>query len=154
MEWPGSGVFGRGGKAWRSLACPTRRLLLARFWRSLGQGALVVALALYLHALGWTGAGIGLVLGSAGLVGAGLNLVVGITSDRLGRKPFLLAYEMLTCLCALVAATQSSPLLLAPAIALAGFGRGRTGRRGPLRPPSRRGSRRGCHRRSGVPFTA
>ena len=44
---------------WRSMAPTARRLLAARFWRSLAQGALVVDLALYLNALGWSGAAIG-----------------------------------------------------------------------------------------------
>jgi MFS family permease len=94
----------------------------------------VVDLALYLHALGWSGAAIGLVLTAAGLVGAALNLVVGVASDRLRRKPFLLAYEGMTCICALIAMTQSRTLLLAPAIALAGFGRGANGSAGPFAP--------------------
>ena len=144
------GVLRRGWKAWMGMSYPTRRLLSARFWRSISQGTLVVGLALYLHALGWSGAAIGMVLSAGGLVGAGLNLVVGVTSDRLRRKPFLMAYEGLTCICALVAMTQSSPFLLAPAIVLAGFGRGANGAAGPFAPaeqawlaesvePSRRG---------------
>lgn len=144
------GVLRSGWKAWMGMAHPTRRLLSARFWRSISQGALVVDLALYLHALGWSGAAIGMVLSAGGLVGAGLNLAVGVTSDRLRRKPFLLAYEGLTCLCALVAMTRSRPFLLAPAIALSGFGRGANGAAGPFAPaeqawlaewvePSRRG---------------
>jgi len=132
------------------MAHPTRHLLSARFWRSISQGTLVVDLALYLHALGWSGADIGMVLSVAGLVGAGLTVLVGLTSDRLRRKPYLLTYEGLTCICALVAMTQTSPLLLAAAIVLAGFGRGANGAAGPFSPaeqawlaesvePSRRG---------------
>jgi MFS family permease len=128
------GLLHRGWTAWASLALPTRRLLSARFWRSISQGTLVVDLALYLHALGWSGAAIGIVLSGGGLAGAALNLAVGVSSDRLRRKPFLLAYEGLTCLCALVAMTQSSPFLLAPAIVLAGFGRGANGAAGPFSP--------------------
>lgn len=44
----------------------TRRLLLMRALRSIGQGALVVDFALYLHALGWSGTAIGLVLTAGG----------------------------------------------------------------------------------------
>ena len=40
----------------------TRRLLLSRTLRSIGQGALVVDFSLYLHALHWSGFAIGLVL--------------------------------------------------------------------------------------------
>ncbi len=80
------------------MATATRRLLAARFWRSLSQGALVVDLSLYLHALGWSGVAIGGVLTGGGLFGAALSLVVGVASDRLRRKPFVIAYECLTCL--------------------------------------------------------
>jgi hypothetical protein len=76
----------------------TWRPLAARFWQSLSQGTFAVDLALFLHALGWRGASIGLVLS-----GAALNLLVGITTDRLRRKPFLIPYERLTCVCALLA---------------------------------------------------
>jgi MFS family permease len=147
---PTQGLHRRGWHAWISMRRPTRRLISARFWRSISQGALVADLALYLRALGWSGTAIGMVLSGAGLAGAGLSLVVGVTSDRLQRKPFLLAYEGLTCVCALVAMSQSSPFLLAPAIILAGFGRGANGAAGPFSPaeqawlaesvePSRRG---------------
>jgi predicted MFS family arabinose efflux permease len=128
------GILHRGWNAWGSMSFAARRLLSARFWRSISQGTLVVDLALYLSALGWSGAAIGMVLSAGGLVGAGLNLAVGVTSDQLRRKPFLMAYEGLTCICALVAMSQSSPLLLAPAIALAGFGRGANGAAGPFAP--------------------
>lgn len=126
----GGGLAGK----WRRLAPTARRLLAARFWRSLAQGALVVDLALYLHALGWTGTEIGGVLSAAGLVGAALNLAVGITSDRLQRKPFLIAYELLSCACALVALATAQTPLLAAAIVLAGFGRGANGAAGPFSP--------------------
>ncbi|QYM78784.1 MFS transporter [Horticoccus luteus] len=127
----------RGGgwvRRWRGLAPTARRLLAARFWRSLAQGALVVDLALYLHALGWSGTAIGGVLSGAGLVGAALNVIVGVTSDRLQRKPFLLVYEALTCGCALVAMATTHTAALAAAIVLAGFGRGANGAAGPFSP--------------------
>ncbi len=125
---------GRLLASWRSFAPATRRLLGARFWRSLAQGALVVDLALYLHALGWSGVAIGVVLSGGGLAGAGLNLAVGMASDRLRRKPFLLAYEALSCGCAVVALFTARDLPLAAAIVLAGFGRGANGAAGPFAP--------------------
>jgi MFS family permease len=128
------GLLRRARVTWSAMAPATRRLLAARFWRSIGQGMLVVDLALYLRALGWSGAAIGLVLSAAGLVGAGLNLAVGVTSDRLRRKPFLLAYEVMTCVCALVAMSRSDAALLSTAIVLAGFGRGANGAAGPFAP--------------------
>ena len=120
---------------WTGLAPATRRLLAARFWRSIGQGTLVVDLALFLHALGWHGAAIGLVLSAGGLTGAALNLLVGLTSDRHRRKPFLIAYEILTCACALLAIMAFKPILLAGAVILGGFGRGANGARPALSPP-------------------
>ena len=120
--------------SWRDWAPATRRLLAARFWRSLAQGALVVDLALYLHALDWSGLAIGAVLSGGGLTGAMLSLAVGAASDRSRRKPFLLAYEVLTCGCALVAMTTVRPELLGIVIVLAGFGRGANGAAGPFSP--------------------
>ena len=116
------------------LSSTARRLLAARFWRSIAQGTLVVDLALYLHALGWSGAAIGGVLSGAGIVGATLGLLVGVSSDRVGRKPFLLAYESLCCVCGLLAFFTSRTVPLAAVIILAGFGRGANGAAGPFAP--------------------
>lgn len=91
-------------------------------------------MALFLRALGWHGASIGLVLSAAGLSGASLNLLVGLTSDRHRRKPFLLIYELLTCACALLAMVATNSILLSVAIIVAGFGRGANGAAGPFAP--------------------
>lgn len=112
----------------------TRRLLLARALRSISQGALVVDFALYLHALGWSGIAIGLVLGGAGLFGATLGLLVGVTSDRLRRKPFLLIYESMALLCGMAALLSAQPAILAGAAIVGGFGRGANGAAGPFSP--------------------
>ncbi len=117
-----------------SISPTARRLLTARFWRSIAQGTLVVDLALYLNALHWSGTAIGAVLGVAGIAGAAFGVAIGLVSDRFGRKPFLLAYEALCCLCGLVAFATSQTALLAAAIMLAGFGRGANGAAGPVSP--------------------
>ena len=111
-----------------------QRLLLSRTLRSIGQGVLVVDLALYLHALNWSGVMIGAVLTGAGLFGATLSLVVGVTSDRLRRKPFLLIYEGVVLLASLVALLTAQPVPLVGAIIAAGFGRGANGAAGPFSP--------------------
>jgi MFS family permease len=116
------------------LSTTARRLLAARFWRSIAQGTLVVDLALYLHALHWSGAAIGGVLSGAGFIGAILGVLVGVSSDRFGRKPFLLAYEALCCGCGLLAFSTSRTGPLTAAILLAGFGRGANGAAGPFAP--------------------
>ncbi len=112
----------------------TRRLLLMRALRSIGQGALVVDFALYLHALDWSGLAIGLVLSSTGFFGAGLSLLVGLTSDWLRRRPFLLFYEILSLLSGIAALLSEQPVLLTIAAITGGFGRGATGAAGPFSP--------------------
>ena len=67
--------------------------MLVNALRSIGQGMLVVNLALYLHALGWSTTAIGSVLAAGGLLGVLLSPVIGIYSDRYGRKKFILFYE-------------------------------------------------------------
>ncbi len=112
----------------------TRRLLLARALRSVGQGMLAVDFALYLHALGWRGSTIGLVLTGAGLFGAGLSTVIGFASDRLRRKPFLLIYESLALLCSVAVLLSVRSWVIVAAAVAGGFGRGANGAAGPFSP--------------------
>lgn len=112
----------------------TRRLLAARTARSVAQGALVVDLSLYMHALHWSGLEIGLTLMAGGLVAAAFSMLIGVVSDRLRRKPFLLFNEGLTILCGLAPLLTASPAMLAAAVVVGGFGRGRAGSAGPFAP--------------------
>ena len=112
----------------------TRRLLAARGVRSVAQGALMVDLSLYMHALHWSGLEIGLTLMAGGLIAAVLSILVGFVSDRFKRKPFLLYNEGLTILCGLAPLVSASPALLAAAVIVGGFGRGRAGAAGPFAP--------------------
>ncbi len=105
-----------------------------RTLRSVGQGALVVDFALYLHALGWSGVAIGLVLSAGGLFGAALSLLVGVSSDRLRRRPFLIGYEIVSLLATGVVLITARPAALATAAIVAGFGRGANGAAGPFSP--------------------
>lgn len=113
----------------------TARLLIAsRFLRSVGQGALVVGFALYLHALQWSAAAIGAVF-MAGLVfTALLTLLLGPMSDRYGRRGFLLGYELSQTAVALLALSTAHPWLLGIAAVIGGFGRGANGSPGPFLP--------------------
>jgi MFS family permease len=111
-----------------------KRLLMARTLRSIAQGALVVDLSLYLNALHWSGLAIGLVLTGGGLCAALLSVVIGAVSDHLSRRPFLLGNECFTVLCGLAPLVSASPVLLATAIMLGGFGRGMNGAAGPFGP--------------------
>lgn len=112
----------------------TRRLLLARALRSVGQGALVVDFTLYLNALHWTGVAIGLLLTASGIFGALLSLLIGAASDRIRRKPFLLVYESVALLASLVALSTASPVPLSIVAILGSFGRGANGAAGPFSP--------------------
>lgn len=109
-----------------------RRLLAARAARSIGQGILTTDFALYLDALHWPTALIGIVLTAVLGFGVLLTALIGPLSDRVGHKAFLLAYELTVMLAALVALLTQQPLWLIPAAVIGGFGRG--GASGPLAP--------------------
>lgn len=111
------------------------RLLIAmRAARSLGQGAMVAAFTLYLHALGWSGTAIGAVLMGALLVGSALTMAVGPLSDRGGRRRFLIIYDLLQVGAAVIAMLTATPWLLVTAAVIGGFGRGANGSAGPFAP--------------------
>lgn len=118
----------------RELHPTTRRLLMTRALRSIGQGALVVDFTLYLHALHWSATAIGLLLGAGGLFGAGLNLLVGMTSDRRQRKPILIIYEAVALISSLAVVFTVQTWVLAVAAIISGFGRGANGAAGPFAP--------------------
>ncbi len=111
-----------------------RWLIAARTTRSLGQGVTVVSFSLYLDALGYSGAAIGVVLMAGLLFGALLTVVVGPLSDRRGRRGLLLAYECSAALASLAAALSTSEIVLVAAATIAGFGRGANGAAGPFAP--------------------
>ena len=109
-------------------------LMASRACRSLGQGALFVDFSLYLKAMHWAAPVIGSVLMSGLLLGALLSLLVGPLSDRLGRKHFLLVYEVVQVAAAGVAFLTAYPPLLVMAAVAGGYGRGGNGSAGPFAP--------------------
>jgi len=111
-----------------------RLLIGMRAARSIGQGAMVAAFTLYLHALGWTATAIGTILMGALLFGTLLTIIVGPMSDHGGRRAFLLGYDALQALVALVAMFTTTPWLLVTAAVIGGFGRGANGSAGPFSP--------------------
>ncbi|WP_298136142.1 MFS transporter [Acidiferrobacter sp.] len=111
-----------------------RLLIVIRAARSVGQGALVVDFALYLHALHWSAPAIGGLFMVALLASATLALFVGPLSDTRGRKAFLQAYEWVQMAAALMALTDSRSAVLAIAAILGGFGHGLNGGAGPFAP--------------------
>ena len=111
-----------------------RLLIAARALRSVAQGALVVDFTLYLRALHWPATRIGAVMAAGLLLGVVLTLSLGPLSDRLGRKRFLLAYELLQIAAAATAFATSMPLWLGLAAIAGSFGRGGNGATGPFSP--------------------
>lgn len=109
-------------------------LQIGRAIRSIGQGIAVVDLTLYLKSLSWSAPAIGGVLTGAAVIGSILMLGIGYASDRVGRKPFLITYESLICLSALLMTVTANPLLLTTIILFTGFGRGQNGAAGPFTP--------------------
>ncbi len=114
------------------------RLLAVRTLRSFSQGYLNVVAPLYLISLGMSPAGLGLLFTTSFLLGAGLTLATGISADRIGRKPFLIAFTVLMFAWgALYASTTFLPVLLMIS-AIAGIDRGGGssggGQSGPFQP--------------------
>ena len=127
----------------------TARLLIAsRLARSLGQGALVVDFALYLHALHWSAVAIGGVFMGSLIFGAGLTLLLGPLSDRLGRRQFLIGYECSQLVVAATALLTAQPLLLTAAAVIGGCSAGGHRGPGPVAPGGRAGRSRSRRRRS------
>lgn len=109
-------------------------LIGMRAVRSVGQGAMVAAFTLYLHALGWSATAIGAVLMGALLFGTLLTIIIGPLSDHGGRRAFLLGYDLVQALVALIAMLTTTPWLLVVAAVIGGFGRGANGSAGPFSP--------------------
>lgn len=111
-----------------------RCLLAARASRSVGQGATVATFSLYLHALGFSGPAIGLVLMAGLAFGSVLTLIIGPLSDRVSRRRLLIVYEVSALAAAIAAIVSPNEAVLIAAATLAGFGRGANGAAGPFAP--------------------
>ena len=121
-------------KGWATLDPVARQLIVARFLRSIAQGALGVDFTLYLKLRHWSAPEVGLLLMAGGLAGAGLSLLVGTASDRIGRRLFLLVYEAGLIVGTLAIILFPSVPVLVLTAALFGFGRGANGASGPFAP--------------------
>ncbi|WP_218669700.1 MFS transporter [Ferroacidibacillus organovorans] len=111
-----------------------KTLILTRFMRSIAQGAMGVDFTLYLRARHWSAPEIGLLLMAGGLIGSLLSLWIGISSDRVGRRRFLLVYEAGLALGTLLVILVPSATLLVLVGGVFGFGRGANGASGPFAP--------------------
>lgn len=116
------------------LSPTAKRLLAGRALRSISQGALAVDSALYLYSLGWTGVQIGGLLSGIGIFNAVLSITAGPVSDRKGRRPLLLIYQIVLMLSSLVLIFTAQTAILVLAGVLSGLGRGANGAAGPFGP--------------------
>ncbi len=129
---PGPAPYTRAG--WRALPPVARSLIGARFVRSIAQGALVVDFLLYLRALGWTAMAIGGLLTAIGVAGAAIVLVSGVGSDRIGRRPVLLFYQIAMVVGTIAVLAHPTAWVLTAVAVTLGFGRGANGSAGPFGP--------------------
>lgn len=109
-----------------SLRHTVRRLLLGRALRAVGQGILTVDFALYLHALDWRPAMVGGLLTGVLAFSVVLTALAGWLSDRLGRRVFVLSYDLVVTGCAVIALFTAQLWILVAVAVIGGFGRGGT----------------------------
>jgi MFS family permease len=99
-------------------------LFVARIAMSAARALAGVVVPVYLALQGFTGFALGVLFFGVALFSAVLSSSVGLTSDRIGRKVFLVVVPLLAAVAAAVyAVTTWSPALVAMAIA-GSFGRG------------------------------
>lgn len=99
-------------------------LMLARVAMSGVRALAGVIVPIYLTLIGFSPTRIGVLFAIVTLASALLTGTVGLLADRIGRKPFLIAFPLLAALAGLVfAVTRNLPLLFVFA-ALGSFGRG------------------------------
>ncbi len=101
-----------------------RRLVAVRGLRSLVQGYVMVVFAIYLGDIGFAAWLIGLSLTIIGIASSVLTLVIGVSSDRFGRRPFLLIYSLLLFVSGIIFSVTTIPWILIGISALGGLGRG------------------------------
>lgn len=111
-----------------------KKLMGARLARSIAQGALVVDFALYVTKLGWSATFLGVVFALAILFAVLLTATIGPASDRFGRKRFVLIFEAISIIASLLGLLSQTPVALACAAIIGGFGRGANGAAGPFAP--------------------
>ena len=117
------------GRWWRNLwpAWVDRNLriiLIGRSAMSVARAIAGVVTALYLAADGFSALEIGALFLVVTVVSAVISTAVGMTSDRVGRKPYLVAVPLLAAVSAGVFALSREPVLLFVFAALGSFGRG------------------------------
>ncbi len=101
-----------------------RRLIAVRGLRSLVQGYVMVVFTIYLSEIGFSAWLIGLTLTIIGIASSFLTLGIGVSSDRFGRRPFLIVYSLLLFASGIIFCITTVPWILIGISALGGLGRG------------------------------
>ncbi|MCU4182742.1 MFS transporter [Acidiferrimicrobium sp. IK] len=101
-----------------------RIILIGRSAVSVARAIAGVVTALYLAAVGFSALEIGTLFLVVTVVSAVISTAVGMTSDRVGRKPYLVGVPLLAAVSAGVFALSRNPVLLFVFAALGSFGRG------------------------------
>lgn len=101
-----------------------RIILIGRCAMSVARAIAGVVTALYLAAVGFSALEIGALFLVVTVMSAVISTAVGMTSDRVGRKPYLVAVPLLAAVSAGVFTLSRDPVLLFVFAALGSFGRG------------------------------
>lgn len=94
----------------------------------------MVDFILYLRALHWSAVATGELLAAAAIVSTALMLASGVLSDRLGRRPFLVGYQLVTIVGSTAMVLHPHAWVLIVVCVLLGYGRGANGSAGAFGP--------------------
>lgn len=103
---------------------PTSRVISVRGLRSFTQAYLNIITPLYLLSRGVSSTGLGLLYTFSFLIGAFMAIPIGVFADRIGRKPFLIAFTVLMFIWGIVFSHSTDLALLISISAISGIGRG------------------------------
>ena len=99
-------------------------VLFARLSMSAARALAGVIVPIYLVLIGFNAVELGMLFVAVAIVSAVFSSVVGLLSDRIGRKPFLIALPLFAALAAVTFALTRNVTLLFAFAALGSFGRG------------------------------
>ena len=97
---------------------------IARVSMSAGRALAAVVAPVYLARLGYSGLRLGEMFAVIAIAAAALSAAVGLLSDRIGRRPFLVVFPLLTAGAVVVFATSEPTWVLFAAASVGSFGRG------------------------------
>lgn len=101
-----------------------RWIMVGRFVRSMSQGYQTIIVTLFLLQIGFTAVSLGTLFAISAVVNGVLIIAVSLLADRYGRKPFLIAFPLLTAMGAIVFVLSRNFWLIVAASSLGSIGRG------------------------------